>query len=111
MSDAAIHRTIDFHLAHPGWCPKEDTRDTIRARRNVLTALWAGRLMGLPGAALSAYATEAHIADFERAGDDDIVRKLSGDLNALGFFVSGQMVRGKLAEYHSQALREAALTD
>ncbi|MFN3672251.1 MAG: DUF1476 domain-containing protein [Bosea sp. (in: a-proteobacteria)] len=111
MNDAAIHRAIDFHVAHPGWRPKEDTRDTIRARRNVLTALWAGRLMGLPGSALSAYATEAHIADFETAGDEDIVRKLSGDLNALGFFVSGQMVRGKLIEFHAQALRESALTD
>ena len=29
------------------WCLDIDTRDCVIARRNVLTGLWAGRLLGL----------------------------------------------------------------
>ena len=50
------------------------------ARRNKLLGLWAAELMGKTGDAAEAYAREVINADFEEAGDEDVFRKVSGDL-------------------------------
>jgi len=51
------------------------------ARRNKLTGLWAADLMGLSGDAAAEYARSVVKADFEEAGDEDVVRKLVADLD------------------------------
>ncbi|PLS20282.1 DUF1476 domain-containing protein [Neptunicoccus cionae] len=51
------------------------------ARRNKLLGLWAAGLMGKTGAEADAYAVEVVKSDFEEAGDEDVFRKVSGDLN------------------------------
>ena len=53
------------------------------ARRNKLLGLWAAELMGKSGPEGEAYAKEVVKADFEEAGHDDVVRKVSGDLGDL----------------------------
>ncbi|MXU65749.1 DUF1476 domain-containing protein [Oceanomicrobium pacificus] len=50
------------------------------ARRNKLVGIWAADLLGKSGAEADAYALEVVKADFEEAGHDDVVRKLSADL-------------------------------
>ena len=50
------------------------------ARRNKLLGLWAAGLMGLSGDEAEAYAQSVIRADFEEAGDDDVLRKLAADL-------------------------------
>jgi hypothetical protein len=50
------------------------------ARRNKLLGLWAAALMGKSGDEADAYAKEVIKADFEEAGDEDVYRKVSGDL-------------------------------
>jgi hypothetical protein len=95
----------------PDWCVDTDTRDTVMARRNVLTGLWAGRMLGLSGDALTSYARTIHAADFRIAGDDDIVAHVTNDLNANGIAVTTRAVRNKLAEFRRQALMETAVTD
>ncbi len=50
------------------------------ARRNKLLGLWAANLMGKSGEDAEAYAREVVKADFEEAGDEDVYRKVSGDL-------------------------------
>ncbi len=50
------------------------------ARRNKLLGLWAADLMGKSGEDAAAYAKEVIKADFEEAGDEDVYRKVSGDL-------------------------------
>ncbi|MFK7876661.1 MAG: DUF1476 domain-containing protein [Paracoccaceae bacterium] len=50
------------------------------ARRNKLLGLWAADLMGKTGADAEAYAKEVIKADFEEAGDEDVYRKVAGDL-------------------------------
>ncbi len=50
------------------------------ARRNKLLGLWAAGLMGKDGDAAAAYATEVVKSDFQEAGDEDVFRKVSGDL-------------------------------
>jgi hypothetical protein len=108
--EQALPRGMHPHLAR-SWCMDEDTRDSAVARRNVLAALWAGRLMRLKGEALSSYAAQVHFADFAVAGDEDIVSKLVLDLDAYGISVPTQTVRDLLATCHRQALSEQAVTD
>ncbi len=65
------------------------------ARRNKLTGLWAAELMGKTGQDAADYAMTVVQADFEEAGDDDVVRKLVADL---GGKASADQVKAKLAE-------------
>ena len=50
------------------------------ARRNKLLGLWAADLLGKSGDEAAEYATEVVKSDFEEAGDEDVYRKVSGDL-------------------------------
>ena len=54
------------------------------ARRNKLLGLWAAERLGLSGGDADAYAKEVVVADFEEPGDDDVLRKVAGDLEARG---------------------------
>ncbi len=65
------------------------------ARRNKLLGLWAAELMGKSGDAANAYATEVVKSDFEEAGDDDVLRKVSGDL---GGKTTDEDIRAKMTE-------------
>ena len=65
------------------------------ARRNKLLGLWAADLMGKSGDDAAAYAKEVIKSDFEEAGDEDVFRKVKGDL---GDKASEADVRAKMAE-------------
>ena len=65
------------------------------ARRNKLVGLWAAGLMGKEGDAAAAYAAEVVRSDFEEAGIEDVVRKLSGDL---GDLANDATIRAKMEE-------------
>ena len=65
------------------------------ARRNKLLGLWAADLMGKTGDDAQAYAKEVIKSDFEEAGDEDVYRKVKGDL---GDKVSEADLRAKMAE-------------
>lgn len=65
------------------------------ARRNKLAGLWAADLLGKTGDAAAAYAMTVVEADFEEAGIEDVVRKLSADL---GDKASADTIRAKLIE-------------
>ena len=65
------------------------------ARRNKLLGLWAADLMGKSGEDAQAYAKEVIKSDFEEAGDEDVFRKVKGDL---GDKVSEADLRAKMEE-------------
>jgi hypothetical protein len=65
------------------------------ARRNKLLGLWAAELMGRTGDEAAAYAREVVKSDFEEAGDEDVFRKVSGDL---GTRADAATIRAKMAE-------------
>ncbi|MDU8926825.1 DUF1476 domain-containing protein [Alisedimentitalea sp. MJ-SS2] len=65
------------------------------ARANKLLGLWAAELLGKSGAEADAYAIEVVKSDFEEAGNEDVIRKVSGDL---GDIADADTVRAKLAE-------------
>ncbi len=62
----------------------EELRFKAYARRNKLLGLWAADKMGLLGIDADAYAKSVVLADFEEAGEDDVFRKVRGDLDAKG---------------------------
>ena len=68
----------------------------INARRNKLLGAWAAGLMGLDGEAAAEYAKSVVIADFEEAGDDDVYRKIKGDLDAKAVDISEHQVRREM---------------
>ena len=65
------------------------------ARRNKLLGLWAAELMGKSGDDAQAYAMEVVKSDFEEAGDEDVYRKVSGDL---GDKAEEAVIRAKMSE-------------
>lgn len=73
------------------------------ARRNKLLGLWAADLMGKTGDAAAAYAVEVVKSDFQEAGDEDVYRKLAGDLDALA---DEAAIRSKMAELMIEAKRQ-----
>ena len=72
----------------------------VEARRNKLLGLWAAGLLGKTGDDATAYATEVVKSDFEEAGHEDVVRKVSGDL---GDKSSDDEIRTKLDAYLAEA--------
>ncbi len=82
----------------------EELKFKAMARRNKLLGLWAAGELGKSGADADAYAKEVVLADFEEAGDDDVLRKVVRDLSGKG--VSEQQVRGKMTELLAEAVKQ-----
>lgn len=70
------------------------------ARRNKLLGLWAADLLGKSGDDADAYAKEVVRSDFEEAGDEDVYRKVSGDL---GDKADEATIRAKMKELMGEA--------
>ena len=68
------------------------------ARRNKALGHWAASLMGKSEAEAQAYGLQVIAADMEEAGDEDVFRKLRGDLDAAGVDLSDQALRDRMAE-------------
>ncbi len=66
------------------------------ARRNKLLGLWAAEKLGLAGEAADTYAMEVVKSDFDEPGDEDVFRKVFGDLEDRG--VSEHQVRREMTE-------------
>ena len=78
----------------------------VTARRNRLIGQWAAALMGLTPAETDAYAKGVVQADFEEAGDDDIVRKLLGDLVSANVDIDEARIRHALEDKLIEARRQ-----
>jgi len=84
----------------------EDMAFRVIARRNRLLGQWAAAKMGLTPEETDAYAKAVIQADFEEAGDEDVVRKLLGDLLAAGVEVDDATVRRALSDQMVEARRQ-----
>jgi hypothetical protein len=76
------------------------------ARRNKMVGLWAAELLGKSGAEAEAYAKSVVMADFEEAGDDDVLRKIKADLSAGGIEQSDHQIRRTMDELMAKAVDE-----
>ena len=84
----------------------EELRFKASARRNKSLGLWAAEKMGLSGPAADAYAKEVVVADFEEAGDDDVLRKVSKDFKAKGVAQSDPQIRQTMDALMLQAIEQ-----
>ena len=84
----------------------EELQFKANARRNKLLGMWAAEKMGLSGPAAEAYAKEVVVADFEEAGDDDVLRKVHKDFEAKGVAQSDQQIRKAMDELMAQAIEQ-----
>jgi len=78
----------------------------IVARRNRLLGLWAAKKMGLTEVEADSYARDVIRADFEEGGDDDVIRKLLGDLTSAGVDIDDGAIRQALEHKTIEARRQ-----
>ena len=76
----------------------EELKFKAEARRNRMLGLWAAEKLGISGDAANAYAKEVVAADFEQAGDGDVLHKVLKDLTAKGNAVTEGDIRAKMGE-------------
>lgn len=76
----------------------EEQKFKAEARRNKLLGLWAAEKLGITGDAANAYAKEVVAADFEEAGDNDVLHKVLKDFTAKGQAVTERDIRAKMDE-------------
>ena len=84
----------------------EDTKFRAMARRNKLLGLWAAEKLGKTGEDADAYAKEVVRADFEEAGDDDVLRKIRADFDAAGVAQSDVQIRGVMNDLLATAVEQ-----
>ena len=94
-------RAFESRFAHD-----EEMKFRIIARRNRLLGEWAARQMGLSEDETASYAKDVVRADFEEAGDEDVIRKVLGDLTGAGCDVDEAEVRAALDEKSVEARRQ-----
>jgi hypothetical protein len=84
----------------------EEQKFKAQARRNKLLGLWVAEKLGMSGDAANSYAKEVIAAEFEEAGEADVVRKVMGDLAARGVAMTEAQVRAKMDELMVLALAQ-----
>ncbi|HAY05465.1 MAG TPA: DUF1476 domain-containing protein [Hyphomonas sp.] len=75
----------------------QETQFRVTNRRNKLLGLWAAGLMGVSGDAAETYAKTVVQSDLEEPGDDDVFRKVKGDLDKAGIAKSDLEIREEMA--------------
>lgn len=74
----------------------QESKFKINARRNRLLGDWAAAKLGLSGGAAEAYAKQVVQADFQSAGDADVVEKVLKDLLTEKIAIDEAAVRKEL---------------
>ena len=84
----------------------EEMAFRVTARRNRLLGQWAAVQMKLTPEETDAYAKAVVQADFEEAGDEDVIRKLVSDLTAAGVEIDEGAVRRAIEDQTIEARRQ-----
>ncbi len=84
----------------------QDMAFRITARRNRLLGQWAASLMKLTSEETDSYSKSVVQADFEEAGDEDVIRKLLGDLTSAGVEMDDGRIRAALEAKAVEARRQ-----
>jgi hypothetical protein len=84
----------------------EELRFKATARRNKLLGQWAAEKLGLSGAEAESYAKSVVMADFEEAGDHDVMRKIRTDFDAKGVDQSDHQIGRVMTELMEKAIAD-----
>lgn len=105
MADSFADRRKGYEAK---WAHDEDLRFRVTNRRNKLLGLWAAGESGKTGAVADEYAKSVVAADFAEKGEEDVFRKVRGDLPAA---VSDVTIRSKMEDLmvtaHEQVTSES----
>ena len=71
------------------------------ARRNKLLGQWLAPQIGKDDA--ESYAKTVVVADLQEEGDEDVIKKVMGDIAEAGASISEEVVRAKLADLGAEA--------
>ena len=91
-------RSYETKFAHDA-----ELRFKAEARRNRLLGEWAADLLGKTGEEVRTYAMTVVTSDFEEPGEDDVYRKVAGDLEGKA---NEATIRAKMAELMVEARRQ-----
>ena len=94
-------RAFEAKFAHD-----EEMLFRVQARRNRLLGQWAAERMTLDAAETEAYAKSVVQAEFEEAGDEDVIRKVLGDLIGAGIDTDEGEVRAAMDARAIEARRQ-----
>lgn len=84
----------------------QDLKFKAESRRNKALAEWAGAKMGMAGPEIEDYIKAVRKADLAEKGDDDVIRKVFGDLKAKGVAVTEADVRKQSMELLASAVAD-----
>jgi hypothetical protein len=86
----------------------EELAFKANARRNKLLGLWAAEKLGKSGADAEEYAKDVVAADFEKAGDDDVVDKVAADFKQANIAISAEHIRAEMQRLLAVARQQIA---
>jgi len=84
----------------------EELKFKATVRRNKLLGLWAAEHLELDAEAADAYARQVVESDFEEPGEEDVFRKVFGDLEAKGAGITEHQVRKQMEELLGEAQKQ-----
>jgi hypothetical protein len=76
------------------------------ARRNKLLGQWAAAKLGLSGGEVDDYVKSVRKADLAEKGDEDVFRKVMGDLVAKGVAVPDAELRKAMSDFLAAAIQQ-----
>jgi hypothetical protein len=94
------------HAEEAKFAHDEEMLFRVHARRNKLLGNWAAQRMGLDAAETESYARSVVQAEFEEAGDEEVIRKVLGDLLLAGVDVTEAEIRKSLEARTVEARRQ-----
>jgi hypothetical protein len=84
----------------------EELNFKATALRNKLFGHWAAEKMGLGNVDAEQYSQEVALADFEKAGDDDVLSKVLKDLNNRGITITSSDLRVEMERLMTVARKQ-----
>jgi hypothetical protein len=84
----------------------QDLQFKVNNRRNRLLGQWIAAQLGKAGPDADAYAKEVVMSDFDKAGDDDVLQKVLGDLKAAGKPTDAGAVRKQMDKLLDDAKKQ-----
>lgn len=84
----------------------EDLKFRAISRRNKLFGLWVAKELAVPASEVENYVLEVVRADFQEAGDQDLIRKVMGDFKAKGKAVSDADLKTKLEVFMREGIAQ-----
>ncbi len=84
----------------------QDLQFRVENRRNKLLGLWIADMLGKSGTDAEDYAKEVVVADFDEPGIEDVIRKVTADLESHQVDLSEHRLRKKMEELQDVAKKQ-----